>query len=110
MGSVDDRWESFVKCYADVDENPWGIGYKVVMRKLNSFRPPAITCAAELLSIIANLFTWRAEVTYSVRGKPSPQDRGSTGSQIWRLGRQLIVMLGCLDKFLMLVFKKGGVP
>ena len=43
------------KCYrqkcADVDENPWGSGYKMVMRKLNCFRPPATTYAAKLKSI-----------------------------------------------------------
>ena len=32
---------------ANVDENPWGTGYKVLMRKLNCFRKPAKTSAAK---------------------------------------------------------------
>ena len=49
---VYNKREGYCQMCADVDENPCRTGYKMVMRKLNCFRPPATTYAAKLQSII----------------------------------------------------------
>ena len=60
--------------YASMDENLWGIGYKVVMRRQKYLRPPATTYSAKLQSSIENLFPWRAEMIYSVQDMGSPEE------------------------------------
>lgn len=80
------------RCYremcADLDENPWGTGYKVVMRKLNCFRPPATESAEKLQSIVEGLFPERAEITYAVRDSMShddiPEVSGQEFDAVWK--------------------------
>ena len=71
-----------------MDENPWGTRYKVVMRKLNYFRPPATESAEKLQSIVTGLFPGRAEITYAVRDSMShddiPEVSGQEFDAVWR--------------------------
>ena len=100
----------------DVDENPWRTGYKVVMRKPNCFRSPATICTAKIQSIIEDIFLRRAEIPHSVQDMQSPEEipEVSGGNlnqslrkfQILRLRRPWRVTLSCLDKFIMLVFRR----
>ena len=47
------------------------MGYKVVMRKLNCFRPPATQSEERLQSVVESIFPKRADNTYALRDSMS---------------------------------------
>ena len=52
---------SFNELCNEADQNPWGMAYQVVMKKLKSFRSIAPTCPRLLESIVSGLFPRRQE-------------------------------------------------
>lgn len=47
------HWQKLV---ADVDSDPWGLGYKIVRRRFGAMRPPANLEPAKMLRIVRGLF------------------------------------------------------
>ncbi|XP_037941097.1 uncharacterized protein LOC119674048 [Teleopsis dalmanni] len=74
---------SKTRCYREmcdeVENNPWGLGYKVVMKKLYSYRPPVTIDAVKLQAIVEGLFPQRAEIIYTVQDS-EPQNEIPEGN------------------------------
>lgn len=62
---------SFKKLCDDTDQNPWGMGYRVVMKKLSKFNAPLTTCSSTLRNIVEGLFPEKPDVSFDCR-QPQP--------------------------------------
>ena len=66
--------ECFMQLCDEADNTPWGMAYKVVMKKLKAFRRPAPTDPQQLEAIVSTLFPRQAVgQPYIIEANPGPQ-------------------------------------
>lgn len=70
--SKKNKWEEI---RADINTNPWGLGYKIVMKKLGARRPPVILDSSKMEEIVNTLFPthMRLQPYAEPSQSPSPQ-------------------------------------